>query len=193
MAYETYTTEVLVCGVSHRNTADGSFRLFTREAGMLWAEARSVREERSRQRYAVQTFSRSRVTLIRGKQSWKIGSVEPLINYYHSAPSKEARGSIVAIFRFLQRFVHGEHIDQELFDQVIKMLNILCQEITERPFVTLVFQVRLLVLLGYVDSKLIPVNLIEQSLDTVSTQKTLPETVDLMEKLYVNAVEMSQL
>lgn len=192
MAYETYTTEVLVCGVSHRNTADGSFRLFAREAGMLWAEARSIREERSRQRYAVQNFTRSRVTLIRGKQSWKIGSVEPLVNYYHCAQDKEARGSVVALFRFLQRFVHGEHVDKELFDQVIAMLDILHQEITERPFVTMVFQVRLLVLLGYVDSKLIPANLMEEPFDTIDTQAS-SETMNRMEKLYINAVEMSQL
>lgn len=56
MAYETYTTEALVCGTFNRNTADRSYLLFTREAGMLYADARSVREERSRQRYALRTF-----------------------------------------------------------------------------------------------------------------------------------------
>lgn len=192
MAYETYTTEALVCGVSNRNTADCSFRLFTREAGMLWAEARSIREERSRQRYAMQNFSRSRVTLIRGKQSWKIGSVEPLVNYYHIAHDKEARGSVVAIFRFLQRFVHGEHGDKELFDQVMGMLTILSSEVSERPFVTMVFQVRLLVLLGYVDKTLIPASVAWVPLEKVAAEVSL-ETLQRMEKLYINAVEMSQL
>ena len=75
MAYATYTTQALVCGTFDRNTADRSYRLFTREFGMVWADARSVRLEKSKQRSALTDFSVVRISLVRGKAGWKIGSV----------------------------------------------------------------------------------------------------------------------
>ena len=82
MAYQTYITEALVCGSIDNHSADRSFLLFTREAGMVYAHAKSVREERSKQRYALQVCSHIRATLIRGKSDWKIAGVDPLQNFY---------------------------------------------------------------------------------------------------------------
>lgn len=82
MAYVTYTTDAIVCGTYDRNTADRSYRLFTRELGMLYADARSVRLEKSKQRQALQDFSLIKVSLVKGKAGWKIGSVSEVQNYY---------------------------------------------------------------------------------------------------------------
>ncbi|MEX2341217.1 MAG: recombination protein O N-terminal domain-containing protein, partial [Candidatus Paceibacterota bacterium] len=82
MSYKTYTTEAIVCGSRVNNTSDKSFLLFTKDAGMLWAAAKSVREERSRQRFALQDFSLIRASLIKGKSGWRIGSVESDRNYF---------------------------------------------------------------------------------------------------------------
>ena len=192
MAYETYTTEALVCGTKHRNSADGSFLLFTREAGMLWAEARSVREERSRQRYALQNFSRLRVSLVKGKRGWKIGSIEPVKNYYHQAVDKEARGSIVSLFRLLRRFVSGEQADQHFFDQTICFIEELAGSLPERQFVTVVLQVRLLALLGYVDQELIPRSLWSETVSEIASVAS-PKTREKIETLYTNAATVSHL
>ena len=45
MSYQTYITEALIVGSFDSNTADKSYLLFTKSAGMLYASARSVREE----------------------------------------------------------------------------------------------------------------------------------------------------
>ena len=156
MAYATYTTEALVCGTKNRNTADRSYMLFTREAGMLLADARSVREERSKQRYALQDFSHTRVSLVKGKRSWKVGSATAFANHYSSAMSKEARGSVVALYRFLRRFIHGEESQPELFDYALDALVYLKGEVTSRPFVVEVVMVELLARLGYGDSRGVP-------------------------------------
>lgn len=156
MSYVTYTTKALVCGIKNRNTADRSYLLFTREAGMLFANARSVREERSRQRFALQEFSLIRVSLIKGKHGWRIGSIESQQNYYHKAVDKEARGGVVSLFRLLRRFVRGEESDAVLFDYVVASLQVLSQDLDQRQFVQMVIQVRIMALLGYVDTKVIP-------------------------------------
>ncbi|MEN9922458.1 MAG: hypothetical protein RL097_735 [Candidatus Parcubacteria bacterium] len=192
MAYETYTTEALVCGTFNRNTADRNFLLFTKEAGMLYADARSVREERSRQRYALQEFSLVRVSLIKGKYGWKIGSVEAVKNYYHEAISREARGSVVTLYRLLRRFVRGEEADKKMFAYVCAGLELVTNDVPNRKFVEMVLSVTLLSFLGYVDVQAIPAvirecapNQITMQYETVAAQK--------IEVLYTQALAVSHL
>ncbi len=159
MSYVTYTTDALVCGAYDRNTADRTYRLFTREAGMLYADARSVREERSRQRYALQEFSHIKVSLVKGKAAWKIGSVEVQDNDYTRAMSREARGSVASIYKTLRRFIHGEEASPQLFDFCVATLRLVTGEVAERAFLDLCIQIKILNLLGYIDSQKIPLEL----------------------------------
>ena len=192
MAYQTYTTKALVCGTFNRNTADRSYLMFTREAGMLYADARSVREERSRQRYALQDFSLVRVSLVKGKRGWKIGSIEAQQNYYQKAIDKFSRLSVVSIFRLLRRFVKGEEAAPELFDYIVAALDELINNVKERSFVLLAVQVRILSLLGYVDVKKVPETLRMVPPDKIGKYYTVNIEVRI-EKLYTQAISVSHL
>jgi recombinational DNA repair protein (RecF pathway) len=156
VAYQTYTTEALVCGTFNKNTADRSYLLFTREAGMLYAEAKSAREERSRQRMALQDFSHIRVSLVKGKRGWRIGSVEPIVNHYTKAVDKAARGSVVSIYRWLRRFYKGEEATPQLYDYILSALNLATGEMAERNMTEEVVKLRILTDLGYVDTTKVP-------------------------------------
>ena len=122
MAYATYITEAIVCGSRDSYTSDRSFLLFTKTMGMLWAEARSVREERSKQRYALQDFSVIRVSLVRGKREWRIGSVESIENMYQTANSRAARGGVTRVVRLLRQYVRGEESAPALFSDTHAVL-----------------------------------------------------------------------
>lgn len=192
MAYAIYTTRALVCGSFDRNAADRSYRLFTERAGMLYASARSVRAERSRQRYALQDFSLVRVSLVKGKQGWRIGSVEPLHNYYHLAVDKSARGSVVRLLRLLRRFLRGEAPEPELFSYVVHALPRLSGTLPDRATEELVTLVHCLQLLGYVDADAVPaVARTGHLTETVST--LTPTDQARLRKLYETAVTASQL
>lgn len=192
MSYQTYTTKALVCGTFNRNTADRSYLLFTREAGMLYADARSVREERSRQRYALQDFSLVRVSLIKGKLGWKVGSIEAQKNYYHTAHDKEARGSVVSLFRLLRRFVKGEEAAPDLFDYVVSAFEELSKEIIERQFVLLAVKVHVLAVLGYVDKKIVPESIWSIQPQDIAGQYS-EDVEHRVNNLYTHAVSMSHL
>ncbi len=148
MAYQTYITEALVCGSFDSNTSDRSFLLFTKEAGMIYAHAKSVREERSKQRYALQVASHVRVTLIRGKSGWKIAGAEALQNFYAIATTREGRTFLRNILRLLRRVVHGETSHTEIFTDVV----LSCQEAHKHPPEALeqVLTLRILHALGYI-------------------------------------------
>jgi DNA repair protein RecO len=192
MSYVTYTTKALVCGIWNRRTADRTYLLFTKEAGMLYATARSVREERSRQRYALQEFSLIRASLIKGRHDWKIGSVEVEKNYYQTALDRSVRGSVASLVRLLRRFVKGEEAVPDLFNSTVEFLEFLSLDIPQRRFVQLVLEIRLLAQLGYVDMQKFP-STISQS-DPFSIPKCYsPELAVEIETFYTHAVTVSQL
>ena len=148
MAYKTYITEAIVCGSKASHTADRSFLLFTKEAGMLYAMARSVREERSKQRYALQEFSHIRTTLVRGKSGWRIAGVETIENFYAHARTREARACMRAVLLLVRRVMQGEVAHSEIFTDVVHGLHRASQGDTDMlvPVVSL----RILGALGYV-------------------------------------------
>jgi len=150
MSYKTYTTEAIVCGSVDTHTSDKSYLLFTKEAGMVWATARSVREERSKQRYALQDFSRIRVSLVRGKSGWRIGSVEAQGNPFMKAESREDRSLVNYLVRQLRRYVHGEVELPRVFEDADLLLkgNSVAPQEGER--LQQLFLLRLLAQLGYI-------------------------------------------
>ena len=191
MAYATYTTDALVCGTFNKNTADRSYLLFTRDAGMLYADARSVREERSKQRFSLTDFSLIRVSLVKGKAGWKIGSVSVSQNFYNEAADKAARGSVVSLFRALRRFLSGEEPEKNLFAFVVEGLETLAGEVEYRAFLEQAIAVRVLAYLGYVDAAKLPAELSEDRPAELANQEPIHEKS--LENLYTQAVEASHL
>ncbi len=152
MAYATYTTEAIVCGSKDSNTSDRSYLLFTQRAGMLWASARSVRTEKSKQRYALVDFSVIRVSLVRGKSGWRIGSVESLLNPFMQSDNRQARAFIQLVVRSLRRFLHGEEPAPAVFEDAKGALYLATKNQNFEEIGN-IYMLRLLEKLGYVSSK----------------------------------------
>lgn len=152
MSYTTYTTQALVCGSRDSYTADRSYSLFTRRGGMLYASARSVRLERSKQRCALQDFSLIEVSLVSGKTGWRIGSARSLNNYYYKAQSRKARTEIATAIRMLKRYLRGETAEEIIFEDTILFLEAVTESEEEHTNVELadVYKLRLLYHLGYI-------------------------------------------
>jgi recombinational DNA repair protein (RecF pathway) len=187
-----YITEALVCGTFNRNTADRSYLLFTREAGMLYAEARSVREEWSRQRMALQDFSLVRVSLIKGKSSWKIGSIESNRNFFMEASSKAARGSVVSLTKFLRRFYGSEEALPVLFDYFKAALGAVTKETEPRAILEHIIMARLLFELGYVDTRVLP-ELVKREVSDLSGEEMDASLEAKLSPIIEKAVSLSHL
>ncbi|MFN3188155.1 MAG: recombination protein O N-terminal domain-containing protein [Candidatus Paceibacteria bacterium] len=186
MSYQTYITEAIVCGSYDNNTADKSFLLFTRRGGMLYATARSVREERSKQRYALQVFSCINISLVRGKQSWRIGSVESTGNLFSQAQSRAVRGSIVSVMKLVRQYIHGEETNFALYDEVVEGLSFLIS-LPENSKVVVwetFIKARILYQLGYIAPSTEVKELFYKDLhevleeDIVSFQKTFSKLIE---------------
>jgi recombinational DNA repair protein (RecF pathway) len=151
MSYQTYITDAVVLQSYDSNTADRTYRLFTRHAGLVIATAKSVREERSRQRYALQDFSYSTVSLIRGKAGWRIGSVESQRNFFLETSHRAIRKSILNMCRTIRQYVHGEEPHPELFATTLEgLVQMTDVSHAAREAWEACYTARILALLGYV-------------------------------------------
>ena len=80
-----HTTEAFVLGSIPQGESNRVFRLFTKEFGYLYAHGQGVRDVRNRNRFALTTGQHIRVTLVRGRETWRITGAQSL------APAAEAR------------------------------------------------------------------------------------------------------
>lgn len=194
MSYQVYTTEAFVCGSTPSNTADKHFLLFTRDAGMVYATARSVREERSRQRYALQDFSHVQVSLIKGKAGWRIGSVEAFTNQFMNTSSRAVRGSILKLVRTLRRFVHGEEPHHMLYDEVKEQIAVLSDvTLPERSYAELLARVRIMHHLGYIAAPSEYTGMVQTETFTRALAQSTPALKPALERMLAHVDDVSHL
>ena len=150
--YHLYNTPALVLCSEPFGEGSKHFTLFTRELGLVRATATSVREERSKLRYGLQDFSYSEVTLVRGKEFWRLTRAESLFS-----AAAELRGHTPKlrmfgrIFKLLERLLAGEEKNEPLFAAVLESIRFVSgisdAKLVEGVEVILVL--RILYLLGY--------------------------------------------
>ncbi len=191
MAYQIYTTDAIVIGVRDRMQADRMVRLMTKESGMLDARATSVREEKSKMRYALQPFSFVRVTLVRGKREWRLTGAEPGLNAYFAATDRSARGALLKLAKLVDRLVVGEECNAALYETVHDGFVHLSTDGSDGAFLVVAF--RVLAALGYVA----PTASLATITDAASTGAALtyvdPVLARELDRSVSHALSMSQL
>lgn len=134
---------------------DKFFYIFTKELGLVNATAKSVRELKSKNRFGLQDFSVSIISLVRGKDIWRITNVAAEENLFFSfEKDKDKFNSIVKIFSLLRQLIHGEEKNEELFNLVEKAIDFLKATnlgLEELKNFELVTDMRILNNLGYFD------------------------------------------
>jgi len=191
MAYARYITEALVCGSRDNNTSDRSYLLFSRDAGMVWARARSVREERSKQRFALQDFSHVRATLVSGKGGWRVAGVEPIQNFYFDTVERDERGLLRNIVRLLRRIMQGETPHPDIFDDVLNSLQV--AHAYDARKLELLLSLRILHALGYIAPERVYTDLLSLPHAWSGLEKLTNEGRVACESAVTHALEHSQL
>ncbi|HSE35254.1 MAG TPA: recombination protein O N-terminal domain-containing protein [Candidatus Paceibacterota bacterium] len=155
MPHRIYHTDAIVLAALPRGEADRAYDLYTRELGCVRADARSIRREASRLRYALQTFAHAEVDLVRGKRGWRITSARPVDLHRAAWGDPRRRVVLAAIARLVLRLVQGEGADPELHAALVREIALLADTplepdaLADRECVALV---RILSALGYWDA-----------------------------------------
>lgn len=151
MSYHVYHTEALILSARPVGEGDRLFHCYTRELGLVAARAKSVRETRSRLRYALQTFAHAEIDLVEGKNGWRLISARPITSFRSLWEDGAKRRIAAQHASLVRRLIQGEERHQELFDDILEGLSFL-EKVEEQKALEdteLLLVVRLVALLGY--------------------------------------------
>ena len=137
MSYHIYTTDALILSARPLREADRVYAVLTRDLGLVKATALGVRKEGSKLRGSLEPISFAKLSLVRGKEYWRITSAE-------SEMVVEPKPEILRPLSLLEKLVQGEAHHPELFEAI---KDFLAKEINDE-FETL-FVATMLFHLGY--------------------------------------------
>ena len=141
MAIEKYVTKCLVLDAFDRGENDRAYTIFSREYGLITVYAKSIRKLESKLRVHILPRSISLVTLVRGKELWRLVGAE----------QQEDAGEIIyEMTKLIRRFVRGEGAQKILYDRLVNLLS--KQGLYEGQKLRLLMYYILLVELGYADA-----------------------------------------
>ncbi len=124
MSHHIYTTPAMVLASAPSREADRSYTLFTPQLGIVWATAQGIRREVSKLRYALQEFSVLSVSLVRGKEHWRITNASADTNiFWQQRTNRPFVEAIARIFRLLIRLVPGEEKSEQLYVEILAALH----------------------------------------------------------------------
>lgn len=116
MSYHIYTTKGLVLSERPLREADRVYSILTRDLGLIRATALGVRKEPSKLRGALEPVTFVTLSLVRGKEYWRVTSAVALERI---SPTRELLRPLL----LLERLVQGEAHHPELYDAVEKYLH----------------------------------------------------------------------
>ncbi len=146
-------TEAIVVRSEPSGEANKRVWLFTKEFGLVIAMMQGVRKPEAKLQGHVMDYSMISVDLIRGKNTWRLISakaIESPVQGYEREPLSRVYVRTVA---FLERFLVGEGMHEELFQHIQDLGTIVKQKGDSKDIVRSLDALSLwkvLVLLGYI-------------------------------------------
>ena len=115
-----YRTEAFVFKKEDKFEADRNFSVFTKDFGMIQAQAQGVRKISSKLRYSLQNFSYAEIDLVQGKEVWRITNAKkkPLLDQVIT--NYKVMKITNNIFNLLKRLCHGEEKNESLFEDILR-------------------------------------------------------------------------
>jgi DNA repair protein RecO (recombination protein O) len=150
MAYHIYQTTALVLGRTPVGESNAYISLLTKELGLIRAVARNVRSEKSKLRYALQKYMESEVSLVRGKDVWRITGAVPIDAHTQVLSGFLTRRALASRISRLTLRLHGEEHNPYAFESVRSFFGALGSAGVNEDDLELVTVLRLLYALGYV-------------------------------------------
>ncbi len=140
--HHIYTTPAFVIHSSPHGEAGKFLLLFTKDFGMIGATAQGIRLSQSKLRYHIQDSSFSNISIVRGKEMWRLTGA-------HELEHQKNTLVYLKILKLLKRLLHGEEKNERLFEIVEELYKAV---ITEEQFDTVecLTVLRVLNTLGYI-------------------------------------------
>ncbi len=141
MAIEKYTTKAFILSEYEQGESDKVYKLFTRDFGIIFALAKSVRKLESKLRFHLEKTKKVSVTLVVGREQWRLTGVDSFVEESHDT---------AVVSKLIERFVRGVGSQKKLFDHTEEYIRI-SNKAFPKDIRTLTLYYVFLVDLGYAD------------------------------------------
>jgi recombinational DNA repair protein (RecF pathway) len=153
MAHQIYHTQAFVLRKVNASEWDCRYLLFTKRFGLIWVTVKSARKPLSKLRGHFTLFSQVDISLVRGKEVWRVVGVANTGLNADVSKNSASRLVLAQLFNLVKRLIKGEQSHPELFDE----LEEICQSVKTYKDDEMVLEkteliavLRILHLLGYI-------------------------------------------
>ncbi len=156
MSHTIYHTKGFIVSSFDTGESNKFFRIYTKDHGLVNATAQGVRLMKSKLRYSLQDSHYCDISLVRGKDIWRITSAS--INKYHSNEihlNRNKRIVFSKIIALLRKLIQGEEADPKLFKVIENGYLYLGQkDLDEKEIhnLEIILVLQILNILGYLDT-----------------------------------------
>lgn len=197
MSYHIYTTRGIVLGERPAREADRVYTIFTKDLGLVRASATGVRKDLSKLRGHLEPFSLATVSLVRGREYWRLTSAELVYNLEtRLSGTPELFLAFAKNLSLLEKLVAGEEKHTELFEDVAAVAELIIVEgnisVIDPESVEILLAARILFNLGYLSAEEAFGPLLEGKL-TAETLKAVSESKKSLIKAINQGIQSSQL
>lgn len=144
--HHIYTTPAFVVHSTSHGEAGKFLLIFTKDFGMIGVVAQGIRLNQSKLRYHVQDFSYCLVSIVKGKDVWRLTGANEI--------KRISKSSLLhfKILKLLKRLLQGEEKNERLFN-IIENLYQTNIDNKDSDIIECLIVVRMLYELGYVSNK----------------------------------------
>ena len=137
--------------ISSRDLGESSRKitLYTRELGLVHARAQGVRKLASKLRYGLVDHTLTQVSLVKGKSEWRIVGAVYSDLLKDISTRRDGRVLVAHVFSLLERLIHGESSNFELFDVLVRGFKFVSSERGSLYNAEIIFVLNILYHLGY--------------------------------------------
>lgn len=117
MPYTIYQTDAYVLKSQPQGEANKRIDLLTKDFGVVRGTAQGVRYLKSKLRYTLTDFSRISVSLVRGKEIWRIVNAFKYEDMFFDLPY-DIRMIFLRVFSLLGRLITGELSEPHIYELI---------------------------------------------------------------------------
>lgn len=128
MSHTIYTTEGFILKSINFGEANRYFFILTKEFGLLKVTAQGIRYLKSKLRYSLEDFSYVQISVVRGRELWRLTSAEKKYSFPVQNLEQEKLLLLSQIFSLLLRLLHGEERNDLLFENIKDVFIFLLEE-----------------------------------------------------------------
>jgi hypothetical protein len=130
MSYRIYTSDAFILSAKQSRDADLSLLAFTELFGLLHANAKSARHMKSKLRYSLQSMTFGSISMVKGRELWRVTSAKKMISLYDKRIPAESRMLLARMLLHVERFCPREQPEPVIFELIKSMSGFIFKDLT---------------------------------------------------------------